>query len=158
MDQASPASPVTITVADLDALIVKYFDILQIDKIKAELALTTVNKEIGSIESKLVTYLKALDRREYKHPRGTVKVVNKWRVNGPQTDADKAALFAWLKERGIYDKYATVNVASINALFLAEWEAMKKADPEAALTFNMPGIGAPKLFEALGKKRGNEED
>lgn len=159
MDSTQPASPTaSITVADLDALVIRYFNTLQIDKVKAEAALSTVNKEIMAIEAKLVAYLKVLCRKEYKHPRGTVKIVNKWRVNGPQTDADKAQLFAWLKERGIYDKYATVNVASLNALYLAEWEALKKTDPAAALTFSMPGIGDPKLFESLGKNKGKGEE
>lgn len=157
-DEYLPASPAQeITVADLDALIIRYFDTLQIFKVQAEAVLTTVNKEVGSIEAKLATYLKALNRRDYKHPRGTVKIVNKWRVNGPQTDADKAALFGWLKERGIYDKYATVNVTSLNSLYMAEWEALKKTDPEAALTFSMPGVGERKLFESIGKNKGKGE-
>lgn len=159
MNESLPTEPaVQVTVADLDALVIKYFDTLQIDKVKAEAALSVVNKEIMSIEGKLVSYLKALSRKEYKHPRGTVRVVNKWRVNGPQTDADKAQLFAWLKERGLYDKFATVNVASLNSLYMAEWEALKKTDPEAALTFSMPGIGERKLFESLGKNKGKGEE
>lgn len=158
MNESLPAFPVEdareITVADLDALIILYFDTLQIDKVRAEAALSVVNKAILSIEAKLVTSLKALNRKEYKHSRGTVKISNKWRVNGPQTDADKAALFDWLKERGIYDKYATVNVASLNSLYMAEWEALKKTDPEAALCFSMPGIGERKLFETISKNKG----
>lgn len=156
MEHALPPEP-QLTAADLDALVIKYFDLLQIDKIRAEAALSVVNKEIGGVEAKLTTHLKALGRRDYRHARGTVKIVNKWRVNGPATDEDKFMLFGWLKQRGIYDRCATVNVASLNALYMAEWEALKKTDPEAALTFSMPGVGAPKLFESIGKHKGKGE-
>ena len=156
MDHALPPEP-QITVADLDALITQYFDTLQKDKVIAEEQLTAVNKNIAQIEGKLVTHLKALGRKEYKHARGTVGISNTWRVNGPQTDADKAALFAWMKEQGIYEKYAGVNVQALNALWKAEREAAIKADPDAAITFALPGVGPAKLFEKLTKRKGNEE-
>lgn len=159
MDESLPASPAQeITVTDLDALIVRYFDTLQKDKVVAEAQLTAVNKEIMSIEGKLVAYLKALNRKNYQHPRGTVGISAKWRVGMPANDLDKAALFSWLKEQGIYDKLATVNSASLNSLWNQEREAAIKADPTAALTFNLPGLPAPKMFEALTKRRGGEAD
>lgn len=155
LDESWPPAPATqVTVADLDALIVHYSNLLEQDKVHAEAALTQVNKSIASVEAQLVLYLKALNRKEYKHPRRTVKVAQKWRVNGPQTDADKALLFDWMRTQGIYDRYATVNVASLNSLYMSEWEALKKSDPEAAITFSLPGVGPPKLFESLAKRKG----
>lgn len=145
----------TVTVADLDALVIDYFDKLK-EKEEFEEIVTRCNIQIASIEAKLVNYLKALNRMDYKHPRGTIAYDIKWRVNGPQTDDDKRALFAWLKEQGIYDKYATVNVQSLNSLYFAEMGAAVREDPEAAITFSIPGIGERKMFEKLSKRKGKE--
>lgn len=146
-----------ITVADLDALVVEYFDLQQNEKVEAEAALTAVNIHIAKIEAKLVMFLKALKRKNYTHPRGTVGIKPQWRVGMPQTDADKAALFGWLRERGVFDRYATVNAQSLNSLWNAEREAAIKEDPMAAVTFNLPGLPAPKLYEGLSKRKGKEE-
>lgn len=159
MSPELPATPDrTITVADLDALVIEYFDIIQKTKVEAEKVVTAININIASIERRLVAYLKVLERKEYKHPRGTVRISPKWSVNMPQTDADKKALFDWLRSKGIYDKYATVNSSSLNSLWNAEREAAIKEDPTAALTWNLPGLGTPKLFEALGKNKGKGEE
>ena len=147
----------SLTVADLDALIIKYFDTIQGEKKKAEDALTAVNISIQGMESRLVSALKALNRRDYKHPRGTVRIDNQWRVNLPANDLDKSLLFDWLKKKGIYDRMATINSTSLNSLWRQEREAAIKEDPAAAVTFNLPGLGAPKLFEALRKTKGAGE-
>lgn len=153
----SPA-PEAVTVAALDALVVKYFDTLQIDKVRAEAALSVVNKEIQLIELKLVEHLNALGRKEYRHARGLVKTSVKWSVGNPVSDQDKGQLFAWLREKGIYDKYAVVNNASLNTLWRAEREAAIKEDPSAVLTFNLPGLPPPRSFEGISKRKGNGEE
>lgn len=142
-----------VTVTDLDKLVVEYF-VKQAEKKDKEAVVSAVNKEIAAIEIKLANYLKALNRTDYKHTAGTVRAVKKWRVNMPATDADKAALFDWMRERGIFDQYATVNANSLNSLYMAEWEKVKRESPEDALTFTLPGIGERKLFETIGKNKG----
>ncbi len=159
-EEALPASPSEsapeVTVQQMDELVTLYFN-KQKEKAEKELIVSAVNKEIASIENMLANYLKALNRTDYKHASGTVTAAKKWRVNMPETDADKANLFGWLRERGIFDKYATVNSNSLNSLYMAEWEKVKRESPLDALTFTIPGIGAPKLFESIQKRKGKGE-
>ena len=79
-----------------------------------------------------------------------ILIKQKWRVNMPADDHAKRELFQHLREREIFDKYATVNSNSLNALFMRDWEEAKERGE--GVTFSMPGIEAPKLFEALDFK------
>jgi hypothetical protein len=136
-------------VADLDQLI----EDLAKKEIEAEKigeSLKAVNKEIARLEGRVVSHLKDLEREEYLSPLGKVKIKQKWRVNMPADDIAKKALFEHLRERHIFDKYATVNSNSLNSLFLRDWDEAKERGE--GMTFSMPGIDAPKLFEALDFK------
>lgn len=138
-----------ITVVELDQLIEKILD--QEDKIEAKSAeVTEMNKELAKLEALAVQHLKDLGRDEYDSPHGKMSIKEKWRVNLPQSDNDKAALFAHLQERGVFNKYATVNSASLNSLYMTDWEAAKQKGE--GLEFSMPGIPAPNLFEKFDVK------
>lgn len=147
-DPAQASAPVTV--ADLDDLVKTIFEqrvkIEESEKVTSEL-----NKELALLKAKAVNYLKELGRENFKSPFGTISVNQKWRVSLPQTDEDKAALFNWLRGQGLFDKYATVNSQSLNSLYLAEWDAAKARGE--GMTFSMPGIGEPKLFEDLGVRK-----
>lgn len=142
-----------VTVAQLDALIDEYFQIKK-EAEAIEDTLTGKNKEMGALKGRIVGYLKELNREGYETPLARVAIKQKWRVNLPKTDFDKAALFEHLRERGIFEAYATVNSNSLNALYMQDWETAKARGE--AMTFSMPGIGAPSLFEDadLKLKRG----
>lgn len=145
-----------VTVVELDNMVAHYFA-MQRTKEDREAQVTAINKEIMALESKLVDMLKMLGRKDYRHPAGTVSIKQRWSVGLPQTDEDKAAFFAWLRERNIFEKYATVNSASLNSLWAAEREAAIRQDPTSVLTFNIVGLPAPRLFEGLSKRKGNSE-
>ena len=136
----------SVTVAELDELIKKIAE--KEAEIEAQKeVLTAKNKELATLEGKCVQYLTELDRKNYDSPFGKVSIAQKWRVNLPEDDRAKRELFDHLRERGIFDKYATVNSNSLNSLYRQDWEAAKERGE--GLEFSMPGIGAPKLFEAL---------
>lgn len=157
IDEALPPAPaLDVTAADLDKLVVEYFD-MQKEKEAREALVTETNKKIMGLEARLATYLTALGRKNYAHPRGTVGIKISERVNLPQTDADKMLFFEWLRSKGIFEKYATVNAQSLQSLYFAEMEAAIKADPTAALTFSLPGIGERKRFEGISKRKGIEQ-
>ena len=138
--------PAEITVAAIDNLIKDTLELdAAVDGIKE--VTTILNKAIMSLESKAGAYLKALEREDYVSPYGEAKIVGKWRVSLPQSDEDKMLLFEHLKARKIFEKYATVNSNSLNSLFMADWEAAKKKDAEAAVMFSMPGVPDPKFDE-----------
>lgn len=140
MDQPS------VTVAELDELI-KQIAAKNSEIEKAEDVVKAHNKELTKLEGRCVEYLKELKRDKYDSPFGKVSIAQKWRVNMPADDNAKRALFEHLREREIFDKYATVNSNSLNSLFMRDWEAAKERGE--GLTFSMPGIEAPKLFEPL---------
>jgi hypothetical protein len=124
---------------------------LIIDEEKSKL--TEKNKELDELEAKAVRYLEDLGKKSYKSEHGTVSITEKWRVNLPQTDEDKMAFFEYLRQKGLFEKYATVNSNSLNSYFIAEWEAIKQSDPEAALNFRLPGICEPKLHKDISFRK-----
>lgn len=67
-------------------------------------------------------------------------------VTTPKSYEDKQALFNFLKERGIFDDYISVNSKSLNSLYnkLAE-EALENG----IIEFKMPGIEEPKEVKTL---------
>jgi hypothetical protein len=139
-----------ITVEDLDTLIAKIFETEKIvDEAKAVMG--KMNISLESMKAQAAQYLHALKRKDYQTPYGTVSITQKYRVSMPQTDEDKAALFQWMRERGIYDKYATVHAQALNSLYMAEWEAAKRSGE--GMTFSLPGVGEPKLYETLGMRK-----
>ena len=150
VDPAAEVPAGSVTVAELDGLVKQIFD-KRVEIEAADLVSTGLNKELLALKAKAVLYLKDLGRENFSSPHGTVSINQKWRVNLPSTDGDKAALFEWLRERGIFDKYATVNSNSLNSLYMAEWEAAKQAGE--GMTFAMPGIGEARLFEDLGIRK-----
>lgn len=146
-----------ITVEQLDGLVQEYRAIQECIEEK-ELELKPMREEKEKIAAKLMGILKTLKKKNYKCEAGTFSIVEKTRVSLPQTDEDKEALFNWLKERGLYHAYATVNSNSINALYNAEFEQVKKTnDPELIMDFKIPGLGEPKVHEIVSFRRSGEK-
>lgn len=135
-----------VTVQQLDELIQKIHE-KELEIEKQTEVVTNLGKELAVLEGNAVGYLKDLGRETYDSPFGKLKIEQKWRVNMPADDQAKAELFAHFRERGIFDKYATVHSVSLNSLYKADWEAAKERGE--GLEFTMPGIGAPTLFEKL---------
>lgn len=134
-----------VTVKEIDELLEQYLK-LDEEKEALEAQVTEKNKAMMVISGRVTAYLKELGRDEFDSPLAKCEIDRKMSVNNPQTDEDKKALFAHLRERGIFEKYATVNNASLNALWKKD-----RAEAEArgeGLTFVMPGVPAPKIFES----------
>ncbi len=136
----------SVTVRDLD-LLLEALAGKEAELEKQSEVTKKINKEIARLEGQVVAHLKDLGRTDYDSPIGKARIEEKWRVNMPADDMAKRELFDHLRARDIFDKFATVNANSLNALFMADWkEAQERGE---GVTFSMPGIGAPKLFEAL---------
>ena len=138
-----------VTVEGLDALCQKIVE-FEDAKDALEEQVSELNKEITQLVYRAAAFLKDLGREEYSTPIGKLIVETKMRVNLPQTDLDKQALFSHLRERGLFDKYATVNANSLNALYFADFNSLP---PEDRMTFAMPGIGPVKVEEHPKFKR-----
>ncbi len=136
-----------IEVDALDALIAEIAaKDVEADCIKA--SLEEKNKEINALKARVVSYLKEANREGYKAPKGTVSISEQWTVVLPKTVELKMELFNWMREQGIYDKYATVHATALKTLFLAEREAAIEAG-EDPLTFTIPGMEPATMFEVL---------
>jgi chromosome segregation ATPase len=133
-----------VTVSELDQLLATYSE-REKEKEELDERLTEKNKELATLLGRITAYLKDLNREEYDSPIAKIQIKNKWRVNLPTELDDKRQFLAYLKEHGLYEKMVAVNSNSLNALFMAEWEQAKEKGE--GMTFSMPGISAPKLFE-----------
>jgi|SRR5690606_24149493 len=148
VDVPSEAPKKPITVEQLDALIALLFQKKEEAK-ELEKLVTAKNVEISKVRADITVALKELGREDYKAAAGSVKLKTIWRVSLPQSDEDKQKLFDWLKERGIFNKYATVNSNSLNSLYMAEWEDAKKRGE--GMEFEIPGVPQPKSFQTIGE-------
>jgi len=146
-----PPAQGSVTVADLDKL-VEDMKAAYADQEVKKAAATEANKNVMRLESKMVAYLKELNRENYSTPWGTPYIIENWKVNNPETNEDKKAFFDFLREKGgeaLVLKYMTVNNNSLNSFYKSE---KKEAEKKQEL-LNIPGIGAPKLHESLGFRK-----
>jgi hypothetical protein len=92
--------------------------------------------ELEAAELHLQQLLEEAETVEYEKIKKEFKVQLKIdkRARVPKSDEDRAAFFGWLKEKGYYDQYVTVNSQSINAL--VKQEAALSEDEE----FSVPGL------------------
>jgi hypothetical protein len=140
-----------VTVEGLDAIFAELAKLDQ-DKEVAEDAMKELNKSINQLTYKAAAYLKDLGRSEYMSPAGSMKVELAERINLPDTEEARAALFAHLRARGIFDGIVKPNSQSLNALYFADRRAAIQAAPDedkamVRMTFSMPGIGEVKCEE-----------
>lgn len=138
------ATATGVTVQDLDTL-VKEIVQLRAKSTQINAELSTVNKDLEAKKIKMAGYLRELGRKSYKTEFGNLSLVEKWRVTLPKTVEDKLKLFDWLRSRGLYESYATVNSNSLNSLYLAERDVAIKEG--RGMEFEIPGVSPPTRFE-----------
>lgn len=129
------------TVADLDKLVEEIAAQKEVCKEKEKLA-ATENGKLFALEQKAALYLDELGRKDYVCPSGRIKLAKGWHFNLPETPEKKAQFFDYLREKGLFDHYATVNSASYNAFCKAEMELAK--EDGRGLEFALPGVPEPK--------------
>lgn len=84
---------------------------------------TELYKELTALELRASEYLSALGKDKYVSNHGIFSYKYEQSFLTPKSIDDKAALAAWLKERGIFEHYMTFNSMSINSLAKKEIEA-----------------------------------
>ena len=118
------------------------------DRIKAESK--NANEKLDGLEKKLMGCLTALGKDSYKSDVGNFSINHRTSVRVPQGD-DRVVFFEWLKEKGYYDSYVTVNSQSLNSLYRQEFDRAKE---EGSLdSFSIPGIGEPTINEILSFRK-----
>lgn len=141
--QENQAKPVTVE--ELDNLLAEY-KVKHGEKDVIAAQLKEKNKELIAIEGRVTAYLKELGRENFESKDGKCELFQDEYVKMPDGADEKAKFFGWLKEQEIFDKYATVNSNSLNALFFRERDAAVKtgADP---MTWTLPGLTVPTIHE-----------
>jgi hypothetical protein len=143
-----------VTVADLDALILQIKE--KEDVIEAaERVVKDHNIELGTLKGKAAAYLIELKRTEYTSPIGKIENKKTERVNLPESIPEKLQFFDHLKEKGMFENYATINSASLNAYYFREREQYIR-DGGDPMLFSLPGVPAPKSFVKLEFKESKE--
>lgn len=141
----------SVTVADLDGLMEEIFESKSAYEKKGREKAVAFNNFVA-LKAKAVAYLKELKRTDYKSDAGDIRISRKWQVKLPQSSEEKTKLFDWMREKEIFDKYATVNSRSLNSLHKAEREsAIERGE---GMVWKMPGIEDATLFEDLTTKKG----
>jgi hypothetical protein len=100
-------------------------------------AKTVASNELAVAEAEMIAMLEAGGLTNYRSPLGLVSVSFRTSVRTPKTPEDRAAFFAFLKERGVYDTLITVNSQSLNSFYKDEFaQAKERGD----IAFEIPGI------------------
>lgn len=143
-----PKSP--ITVEALDQLARAMADqSKEIDAIASDLKIA---KDIMTkMEIQAKSYLEELDRIEFSTPFGEMKIKDHWQIKMPSDESKKMELFDWMKEKGIYERYATVHATSLKSLVLLERKEAEKMG-EDLMVWALPGMDPPKLYQEMDFK------
>jgi hypothetical protein len=136
--------------AEISALADKIAEIRsKLDKLESETSL--LNKEKYEAEVELISSLEASGLDSFKGSQGNYSVINRMSVKVPASPEEKAEFFNWLREKGLFEAYATVNSQSLNKLYR---ESIEEAAEQGVADFKIPGIGEPNFSKTLSFRRG----
>lgn len=104
-----------------------------------------VEKEIRTLQGKILAYLEECKLPNFRGQRGLVSVVEKTNYKLPETEEDFERLRLWLEAQGLRNMLKP-NSISFNSLAAREYEAAKeKGDP----FFEIPGVGQPTVTKVI---------
>lgn len=135
-----------ITVAELDGVIAELAQ-KEAEAEEISLQLKAKNKEIAALEAKISSVLELLERDEYDCPVGKISIEEILSVKNP-SDENKHLLWSWMREKGVYDRYAQVHATALKSLFKEEL-ALAIKNGEDPLTFALPGMEPATFFRKI---------
>lgn len=123
---------------------------------KEEAARATAAKKaadtiVTECELSIIAALEGSDMFTFKSKYGTATRQLKTSVRLPQTDAEKAQFFDWLKQEDLFDKMISVNSRSLNSLYSEKFEAAKELGE--GVEFSIPGLNHVTAYEELSFRR-----
>lgn len=136
----------SVTLKEVDDYF-KHLAHLEAEKDAISETLKSKNKEIMALEFKLTEILDSLERDEYESPFGKASFVEEFQVKQP-LDEKKHLLWEWMKEKGIFERYAQVHASSLKSLFRAE-RIVAIENGEDPMTFALPGMEPATIFRKL---------
>lgn len=136
----------TTTLKQVDDLF-KELTGLEVAKEEISETLKNKNKEIAALEAKITEVLVSLERDSYESPFGKASFVEEFQVRQP-ADERKHLLWEWMKEKGIFERYAQVHATALKSLFKME-RTLAIENGEDPITFALPGMEPATIFRKL---------
>lgn len=143
-----------VSVAEMDRLLERMF-VLDAAIDQQKLKTSDLNKQLATLEAEAVEKMKALGRKTYQSPHGSLQRRQMWRFSLPQGEDAKREMFKHFQDQGesVFLKFATVNSNSYSAYCKAAWEEAQSQGN--GMEYKGPGGTEPKLHEtvAMVKKK-----
>lgn len=109
-----------------------------------------VTQELELAEREFMETLKADGLDNFRSKVGLLSISHRKSVKTPKTDQDKAALYAYLKELGMYDRMISVNSQTLNSFYNDQFEQAKE---RGETDFEIPGLNEVTITETLSFKK-----
>jgi hypothetical protein len=139
----------SVTVAQLEELAKQIAD-LRVKEAEMSAEKKKITAELEAREKFMIETLNQEGLTMFKSSVGTLSLSHRSSVKTPKDPDSRAAFFAYLKEKGIYDQMITVNSMTLNALYAKELDA---AIARGEDDFQIPGISEVTLNEILSFRR-----
>jgi len=123
---------------------------LRSEEARMSLCKKEVSANLEIAEGKALEVLVASNLKSFKSAHGTVGVTVRTSVKTPKTLEEKAALFAYLKEIGMYDELVSVNSTTLNSLYKSKLE---EAQAQGQDDFVLPGVGEPSISQIISFRK-----
>lgn len=107
-------------------------------------------EERAELDKIILAEFERLDKQSYRARRCNIIKTKRTSVSLPKEPEAREAFFNYLKDKNIFEELITVNHATLNAFFKAEFE---NAVAEQNIDFKIPGLEEPKIFEYLSYKK-----
>lgn len=134
-----------MSLTDMENLMKEYADIRgQLDDLHDEEK--KLNEAKLAVERKILSELKAVGNESYKSSLGTAYISTNLSYKIPKDEANRTALFDYLKKQGTFDTLITVNSQTFNAWCKAETQAAQEA---GIFPFAIPGVEDPISYETI---------
>lgn len=150
-DAEAPKPVDQVTVTEFEQLCeALYADRAKYDLLKEQAK--AQNERVERLEAQVLSYLKAMNRSNYKSKLGTISKIEKRSWKLPAAEADRSAFFAALKAEGVFEGMISVNFNTMNSFMQEKFE---KAEAEGrAAGFSYPGIGEPAVYDQIRVLKG----
>lgn len=110
-----------------------------------EVELDKEKEQLKILQGKIQNNLEHFGKKSWDSSLGKIELRERLSVKTPKTEEEKALLFKWLTDKGIFMQTVSVNSQTLNALYNAEVDAAL----EKGQVGGLPGIGEPELYKTV---------
>jgi len=114
---------------------------------------TDLYKKYQGLQFKMLDVLEAEDMKKFPGGEYNVSVSFRSKVKLSPIAEEKEQFFNWLKSKGVFYEYATVNPQSLNKLYKTELDL---AFANQHYNFSIPGVSEPELQKVLSIRKASK--